>query len=124
MNKVEFLSPDVVSGRRPVAAHELRSPPKAARMLLCVWGYSYVRQFLEYSLPTLLAPGNIPALAAALPTEFVILTSADDESFIVEHPTFKRLDLHLQNENPSDRSSYLRRQLLHHHYARLCRSGA
>ena len=58
MNKVEFLSPDVDGGRRPVAAHELRSPPKAARILLCVWGYSYVRQFLEYSLPTMLAPGQ------------------------------------------------------------------
>ena len=91
MNKVEFLSPDVDGGRRPVAAHELRSQPKAARILLCVWGYSYVRQFLEYSLPTMLAPGNIPALAAALPTEFVVLTSADDESFVVEHPTFKQL---------------------------------
>jgi hypothetical protein len=92
MNKVEFLSPDVDSGRRPVVSHELRSQPKSARILLCVWGYSYVRQFLEYSLPTMLAPGNIPALAAALPTEFVVLTSADDESFIVEHPTFKQLD--------------------------------
>ena len=92
MNKVEFLSPDVDSGRRPVASHELRAPPKAAKLLLCVWGYSYVRQFLECGLPTLLAPGNVPALAAALPTEFIILTSADDESFIVEHPAFKQLD--------------------------------
>jgi hypothetical protein len=92
MNKVEFLSPDVDSGRRPVASHELRAPPKAAKLLLCVWGYSYVRQFLECGLPTLLAPGNVPALAAALPTEFVVLTSADDESFIVEHPAFKHLD--------------------------------
>src|ERR1700680_1478494 len=66
-------------------------PPKAAKLLFCGWGYSYVRQFLECGLPTLLAPGNVPALAAALPTEFVALTSADDESFIVEHPTFKQL---------------------------------
>ena len=92
MNKVEFLSPDVDSGRRPVVSHELRAPPKAAKLLLCVWGYSYVRQFLECGLPTLLAPGNVPALATALPTEFIILTSADDESFIVEHPAFKQLD--------------------------------
>jgi hypothetical protein len=91
MNKVEFLSPDVDRRRRPVAPHELRSPPKAVKLLLPAWGYSYVRQFLEYSLPTMLAPGNIPALAAALPTEFIILTSADDEPFIIEHPTFKQL---------------------------------
>ena len=91
MNKVEFLPPNLRDGGSPVRTHDLRSPPKAVRLLLCAWGYSYVRQFLEYSLPTMLAPGNIPALAAALPTEFVILTSADDESFISEHPTFKRL---------------------------------
>src|SRR5580704_9695749 len=92
MNKVEFLPQDTVSDRTPVVSHELRSPPKAATLLLPVWGYSYVRQFLECGLPTLLAPGNVPAVAAALPTEFVILTSADDESFIVEHPAFKQLD--------------------------------
>jgi hypothetical protein len=91
MNKVEFLSSDVRGGASAAGPHELRSPPKAMRLLLCAWGYSYVRQFLEYSLPTMLAPGNIPALAAALPTEFVILTSADDESFIIEHPAFKQL---------------------------------
>ena len=59
--------------------------------MLCVWGYHYVRQFLEFGLPTLLAPGNVPAVAAELPTEFVILTSSDDEAFISEHPTFKHL---------------------------------
>jgi len=91
MNKVEFLSPDVAAGRNPVKTHELRAPPKAVKILLCAWGYSYVRQFLEYSLPTMLAPGNIPAVASALPTEFVILTSVDDEPFISEHPTFKQL---------------------------------
>jgi hypothetical protein len=91
MNKVEFLSLNVGGSGNPVKSHELRSPPKAAKLLLCAWGYSYVRQFLEYSLPTMLAPGNIPALAAALPTEFVVLTSADDEPFIIEHPVFKQL---------------------------------
>ena len=68
-----------------------RSPPTAAKLVLPVWGYRYVRQFLEVSLPTLLAPGNIPALAEALDCEFIILTSVDDQSQIVEHPAFVRL---------------------------------
>jgi SAM-dependent methyltransferase len=68
-----------------------QSPPKAVKVLLPVWGYSYVRQFLECGLLTLLAPGNIPAVAAALPTEFVLLTSADDEPYIREHGTIKKL---------------------------------
>jgi hypothetical protein len=88
MNKVEVLPRDQAAGRSPVMR---RAPPQAVKLLLPVWGYSYVRQFLECGLPTLLAPGNVPALAAALPTEFIILTSADDAAFIREHSTFKRL---------------------------------
>ena len=91
MNKIELLSRDEVEEYSPVRRRELRSPPKAAKLLLCVWGYHYVRQFLEFGLPTLLAPGNVPAVAAELPTEFVILTSSDDEPFIREHPTFRQL---------------------------------
>jgi hypothetical protein len=67
-----------------------RSAPRATKVLLPV-GYRYVRQFLECGLPTLLAPGNVPALAAALPTEFVLLTGASDEAFLREHPTLRDL---------------------------------
>jgi hypothetical protein len=91
MNKLEFLSPNAIVEHNPIR-RELRPPPKAVKLLLCVWGYDYVRQLLEYGLSTLLAPGNVPAVAAELPTEFVILTSVDDQSFIVEHPAFKRLE--------------------------------
>jgi hypothetical protein len=59
--------------------------------VLPVWGYRFVRQFLEVGLPTLLAPGNVPALAAALPTRFIILSRLEDEDFIRHHPAFQRL---------------------------------
>jgi hypothetical protein len=75
----------------PAAQQARRSRPYAAKLLLPVWGYNYVRQFLEIGLPTLLAPGNVPAVARSLLAEFIILTSADDEAFIREHPGFKRL---------------------------------
>jgi hypothetical protein len=68
-----------------------RPPPKAVQCVLPVWGYDFVRQFLELGLPTLLAPGNVPALAAALPTRFIILTKLADEDFIRHHPAFRRL---------------------------------
>ncbi|HYN00160.1 MAG TPA: hypothetical protein VET25_10470, partial [Aestuariivirgaceae bacterium] len=51
-----------------------RTPPNAAKVLLPVWGYAFVRQFLDIGLRTLLAPGNIPAMVRMLPCEFVILT--------------------------------------------------
>jgi SAM-dependent methyltransferase len=91
MNKVEVLSRDAITGPSLATTRELRGPPKAVRLLLCMWGYSYVREFLESSLPTLLSPGNLPAIADKLPTEFVFLTSIDDQPFITEHPAFKRL---------------------------------
>lgn len=75
----------------PQTERDRRPPLKSVRLLLPVWGHRYVRQFLEIGLPTLLAPGNVPALAQSLPSEFEILTSAADESYIRQHPVFLRL---------------------------------
>ncbi|MCW5770139.1 MAG: hypothetical protein KIT16_00785 [Rhodospirillaceae bacterium] len=68
-----------------------RAPPKRVQCLLPVWGDKYVQEFLDWRLPTWLAPGNIPALAAALPTEFVFLTGRDDEACLKQHPGYERL---------------------------------
>src|SRR3981189_1181676 len=68
-----------------------RSPPKACAILLPVWGAAFIRRFLDLCLPTLLAPGNIPALAQTLPTRFVLLTRSSDLSVITEHPTWRHL---------------------------------
>src|SRR2546430_473217 len=75
----------------PLVPQEQRTAPNAVKLVLPLWGYEYVRQFLEFGLPTLLAPGNVPALTKELPCEFIILTSSDDEEFLREHVTFKRL---------------------------------
>ena len=37
-------------------------------------------------MPTLLAPGNIPALAAELPTTLVFLTDTEGAELLREHP--------------------------------------
>jgi hypothetical protein len=68
-----------------------RAPVKQISCLLPVWGYAYVKKMLEVALPTWLAPGNLPAIAQMLPTEFVFLTSREDEIYIRSHPAFKRL---------------------------------
>ena len=41
---------------------------------------------------------NVPAVAAALPTRFIILTSAEDAAYIREHPAFKRLAVACETE--------------------------
>jgi hypothetical protein len=64
---------------------------KSVKLLLPVWGHRYVSQFLEFGLPTLMAAGNVPALAKDLPCEFEILTSSEDEWSIRHHPRFHAL---------------------------------
>src|SRR5262245_42294346 len=68
-----------------------RTPPTAVKVVMPVWGLRYTRQFLEFCLPTLLAPGNVPALAQALPCTFIVMTSLRDEPLIREHPAWRQL---------------------------------
>ncbi len=64
-------------------------PP--VRLLIPVWGERYVRRFAALSLPSLLAPGNLPALAEMTNLEFVILTSARDATMIESDAAFRAL---------------------------------
>jgi hypothetical protein len=68
-----------------------RPPPKQAVCLLPLWGFDYVKTFLDVALPTWLAEGNLPAVAGMVPTEFVFLTSREDEIYLRAHPGFDRL---------------------------------
>jgi hypothetical protein len=74
----------------PPAAHR-RPLPSAVKLLLPVWGKRFVEQFLEFCLPTLMAPGNIPALARMLPCEMVVMTNAADEPALRRHPLWQQL---------------------------------
>jgi hypothetical protein len=65
--------------------------PTGIKIILPVWGSRFVRQFLEFALPTLLAPGNVPALAKALPCQFVLLTSGQDDPVIRHDRGWRRL---------------------------------
>lgn len=68
-----------------------RPPLKKVRCLLPIWGYAYVKKFLEVALPTWLADGNLPAVSRMVPTKFVLLTGREDEIYLRAHPAFKRL---------------------------------
>ena len=70
---------------------ESRGEPRQVICLLPLWGLPHLRRFLTVALPTWLAPGNLPALVHALPTEMVILTARDDEAYLRSHPGFRRL---------------------------------
>ncbi len=60
-----------------------------------VWGVEYTRCFTELCLPTLLAPGNIPALPFADRHVFQIYTTASDREAIEASPSYRRLVRHM-----------------------------
>src|SRR5262249_20795398 len=75
-----------VPAAAPGTGASRRSPAKACAVLLPVWGAAFVRQFLDFCLPTLLAPGHIPALALALPTGVGVVTSCWRGPALPAHP--------------------------------------
>ena len=76
------------------AAASNRRAIKQITLLMPVWGYQFIGRFLEFCLPTLLAPNNIPAIARELPCRFVLLSSVADEPIIRSHPAWQKLERH------------------------------
>jgi len=61
------------------------------KFLTVVWGEAYIRRFARLSLPSFIAPGNLPALAQATDLEVVIMTRRDDIEYFEEQAAFRRL---------------------------------
>ena len=76
------------------AAASSRRAVKQITLLMPVWGYQFIGRFLEFCLPTLLAPNNVPAIARELPCRFVLLSSVADEPVIRSHPAWQKLERH------------------------------
>ncbi len=61
------------------------------KVLVAVWGGSYIDAFTRLALPSLLAPGNLPALAEACELDVCILTSEQDVHLFETKPAFQGL---------------------------------
>jgi hypothetical protein len=59
------------------------------RVISCAWGAEHVLDFLEYCLPALLSPGNLPALCELFDCELVFLTEECRFAAIAEHPSWR-----------------------------------
>jgi hypothetical protein len=73
-------------------AAQVKRAVKRITLLMPVWGYQFISRFLEFCLPTLLAPNNIPAIAQTKPCRFVLLSSVTDETVIRSHPAWQKLE--------------------------------
>jgi hypothetical protein len=62
-----------------------------AKFVSAVWGKTYIERFATLALPSFLAPGNLPALAAATDLEIVILTRGSDVKHFEELHALHRL---------------------------------
>src|SRR3954452_12718724 len=69
-----MLAPSPDSGL--AATKDLRTVPVYFSMV--VWGEAFVNFFLEFCLPTLLAPNNIPAIRHRAGSRFVLHTHESD----------------------------------------------
>ena len=47
---------------------------RPTRIITYAWGENYLDELLCLTLPALLAPGNLPSVAALVPCELIILT--------------------------------------------------
>lgn len=64
-------------------------------LVVVVWGEQYRNYFLEYCLPSLLAPRNIPALTALRAAKYLIASTADDWEVMRSTAIFRELERHL-----------------------------
>lgn len=65
--------------------------PIKVTYLIAIWGETYIRQFMDLGLRSMLSPGNIPALAEHSESTFIFLTRRSDRQIFDNHPLFKRL---------------------------------
>jgi len=61
------------------------------KFLTVIWGARYVEEFTRVSLPSFLAPGNLPHLAAETDLEILVMTSAASVPVFGEQPMFQHL---------------------------------
>lgn len=67
-------------------------------IVLGVWGEKFIKDFLQLSVLSLLAPGNIPALASVYKVRFVFLTRSFDIEVFEQVPIFQKLKKYCQIE--------------------------
>ena len=59
---------------------------RPTRIIIYAWGETYLDLMLSFNLPALLAPGNLPYVAAKAPCQMVILTEERFFPRVASHP--------------------------------------
>ena len=63
-----------------------------AKLIATIWGTRYVQEFARVSLPSYLAPGNLPSLADEIDLEVLIMTTRQSRPVFEGEPAFAALE--------------------------------
>ena len=63
---------------------------------IVIWGERHRNFFLDYCLPSLLAPGNLPALDRRHPAKFLFATTSEDWAVMRDTAIFHELERHIE----------------------------
>ncbi|MCH9050027.1 MAG: hypothetical protein IIA72_02950 [Proteobacteria bacterium] len=77
-------------------AGTLDAPLRPFYFFVVLWGPRFRDYFLEYCLPSLLSPKNIPALTNGRKNKFLIATRPEDWAAITATPIFRLLEEHIE----------------------------
>lgn len=75
----------------PAAAAAARGPAEQAVVLVVAWGRLYIDRLAQHAFASLLAPGNLPHVAARMPVTLQIMTRAEDAAYFEAQPQVQRL---------------------------------
>lgn len=65
---------------------------RRVRLVTYAWGRAYVDKLLNYTLASVISPGNLPALANEFDCEVVLLTEESLFAHVREHPIARRIE--------------------------------
>jgi hypothetical protein len=89
------LSNDDQTAQQPVATQTIADFGKPFHFIVVLWGERFRNYFLDYCLSSLLAPGNIPALAGRERNKFMIATRPDDWAAMRATPIFGLMERYI-----------------------------
>jgi hypothetical protein len=72
----------------------VQTKPRTIDVIVSLWGEHYTTLFLEYSLPSLLSPNNLPALTGR--GRLLIITTPEDAERIAAHPAIAKAKEHVE----------------------------
>src|SRR5215831_18648051 len=88
----ERLPPGPLPGRVAQLPKCHGAIPRRVRLITMAWGERYIEELFSLTLPAVLAPNNLPALAAHFSCELIILTEANWLPRLRQEPVLKQLN--------------------------------